>query len=578
MASPTSLRLTACRRNRATCLVAAATIICGIAFLRHSNFVSSPQSSRISSPFRARARYPQNSVKLNAGEDDDWRDFRARLVKQESIKEGRALTEDAEPEEAAEGWAYESPLIESGSLLLTATGDQFAISQQYFHKTVIFIVEHTDSFTRGVILNRPTAFNTTDLDFSEREDVNVKLSNASDAWPVWCGGDCQGFNSRANEVSYSCLHTVERFANISEQIIKGVFMIDLVDANDLVSSGKADKDDFLLLVGYCGWAPDQLQSELDRGGSWTLAAADRQALLGRLSEQQADLAKRLKAATERKQSGQATMPLTAEDVGDGIDEWRRLYEALGLKFEVEVQDAAGLNDDEKHTDLMLHRWIESNLIPAHYKEASNGGVEGQNATGEVKRKFPTRLEAGAMLRGSPTAWLLGTSPTLSQQGMPAQYLHKSVVLLANGWNDEPQLTLRAPEPILLVLLTGPLVGRVDGDGTGVYFGGPMQGGPGGRGSVYELGQEGIPHNLKFQGFVSVSPQELHELLEQGFFEVVEGSKISDVLSAPVEDRWRSAGGRIDTLVDAAEAKLGDVQQRKWYNRFLGIEFPAVEEE
>ena len=62
------------------------------------------------------------------GADADWRDFRARLVKQE--QGGGADGGGAEEQ----GWAYTTPLIEQGSLLLAATSDHFALNQQYFHK------------------------------------------------------------------------------------------------------------------------------------------------------------------------------------------------------------------------------------------------------------------------------------------------------------------------------------------------------------------------------------------------------------------------------------------------------------
>ena len=45
-----------------------------------------------------------------------------------------------------------------------------------------------------MILNRPTAYSTLDL------ETSLKFDNFShegvDDWNVWCGGDCQGINSR----------------------------------------------------------------------------------------------------------------------------------------------------------------------------------------------------------------------------------------------------------------------------------------------------------------------------------------------------------------------------------------------
>ena len=55
--------------------------------------------------------------------------------------------------------ADETPLIEQGSVLLGGVEQDFgfALRQQYFHKCVILVVAHEpQSFTRGIILNRPS--------------------------------------------------------------------------------------------------------------------------------------------------------------------------------------------------------------------------------------------------------------------------------------------------------------------------------------------------------------------------------------------------------------------------------------
>ena len=213
----------------------------------------------------------------------DWREFRARLVQQETLGNTNISLKKAEK------WAYESPIIEQGAILLSSPNDHFCINQQYFHKNVIFLVQHgtgIEGFTKGVILNRPTAFTTNDLE-------SLKLQNFShegaDDWNVWCGGDCQGINSRLGSVpvEYSVLHGLERLKDCSETITNGVYSINLDDAKALVAAGKADKDDFLLLVGYCGWTDGQLQSELDRQDTWTMASIDPSLLLGQLREEQA---------------------------------------------------------------------------------------------------------------------------------------------------------------------------------------------------------------------------------------------------------------------------------------------------
>lgn len=259
-------------------------------------WIGSPRSLRKGHHISRRADEADGSQDLPSDEKEtesqDWREFRARLVQQEAkeTEEAGSTGINKISLKKAEKWAYESPIIEQGSILLSSPNDHFCINQQYFHKNVIFLVQHGsgyEGFTKGVILNRPTAFSTTDL------ESTLNLQNFShqgvDDWNVWCGGDCQGINDRRGPapVEYSVLHGLERLEKYGETITKGVYSINLDDAKELVASGRADKDDFLLLVGYCGWADGQLQSELDRQDTWTMASIDPSLLLGQLREEQA---------------------------------------------------------------------------------------------------------------------------------------------------------------------------------------------------------------------------------------------------------------------------------------------------
>ena len=86
---------------------------------------------------------------------EDFRDFRARLI---ARTKGEGLTEAGDEKAVAEGWAYETPLLEAGCLLLGGTEQDFGfgLRQQYFHKCVLLLTQHDEFFTRGVIVNRPS--------------------------------------------------------------------------------------------------------------------------------------------------------------------------------------------------------------------------------------------------------------------------------------------------------------------------------------------------------------------------------------------------------------------------------------
>lgn len=103
--------------------------------------------------------------------EEDVRDFRAKLIAQEWKGRG-GLAADAM--KSGSGWIYETPLIEKGAVLLGGTRQRFGfgIRQQYFHKCVLLLIQHDNFFTKGIILNRPSA-------------------KKYQGWDVWFGGDVQ---------------------------------------------------------------------------------------------------------------------------------------------------------------------------------------------------------------------------------------------------------------------------------------------------------------------------------------------------------------------------------------------------
>ena len=90
----------------------------------------------------------------------------------------------------------------------------------------------------------------------------------------------------AGEREIVLLHSLEGEAasRLSMPVIKGVSYTTLEGATALVEEGRAQKSDFWMFVGYAGWAPQELQGELERD-SWFMAAADSSVLLRELLKQ-----------------------------------------------------------------------------------------------------------------------------------------------------------------------------------------------------------------------------------------------------------------------------------------------------
>jgi hypothetical protein len=79
---------------------------------------------------------------------EDWRDFRARLV----AREHKHFSDKVDT-----WYVYElGDAIEEGSIILSRHEHDFCygLKQQYFHKSIMLVLEHEDNLmTNGILLN-----------------------------------------------------------------------------------------------------------------------------------------------------------------------------------------------------------------------------------------------------------------------------------------------------------------------------------------------------------------------------------------------------------------------------------------
>mmetsp|Transcript_15553 Transcript_15553/g.35630 ORF Transcript_15553/g.35630 Transcript_15553/m.35630 type:complete len:569 (+) Transcript_15553:138-1844(+) len=515
--------------------------------------------------------YPRAAVRRRALEapqqDSDWREFRARLVAQEqSAKKGGEVAGFWN----SSGWAYSTTLLERGSILLAQPGSRFGLRQQYFHKAVVLLIRHDKDGTIGLIVNRPTARLAQDARFSSSdtvENVALRMSGllpGASAWNVWFGGDCHGLDCQSGQVHF-CLHTRSDLAQWGDTIISGAYLIRLSVARMLVATGQADPTDFMVLVGYCGWKPGQLQEEIQRGESWCVAAADSRALLGDLQCTQRALGERT-SASRAASVGQLWPGALADVPGDGMAQWERLFAPLDSTRPTAVGD---------EVDTALRLWIENHLVP---KETATDGLTdilgwpkafrqlgptdvsqpSASATLPASIRVVTRLPAGTVLRASATAWVLGSpdnSPILQRTGFsPAQYMHKAVFVLVSDW-------VRGM-PAYLTLLTGPRIGFLREESMAVFYGGSS------RLQHHELLQE--PTGVVV-GQVKLPPLALEELLANRALTIAWKVDLVELISVPRDDRWEAAGGNLSSVREASISVLGDQLRRRWYQEVMKLE-------
>jgi len=142
------------------------------------------------------------------------------------------------------------------------------MEDQRFARSVVYICAHTDDGAMGLILNKLAgAINFSDL----LEQLNLPVATVSDKTRVHFGGPVEtgrGF----------VLHSDDFTQDASLLIENGVALTATVDILSAISKGNGPRN-YLLALGYAGWAPGQLDSEIQANG-WLIAPADTDILFG----------------------------------------------------------------------------------------------------------------------------------------------------------------------------------------------------------------------------------------------------------------------------------------------------------
>jgi putative AlgH/UPF0301 family transcriptional regulator len=179
-------------------------------------------------------------------------------------------------------WAHPVTTLETGNILV-ASPEHFRSEQQYFAHTVILILEHGPDGTTGVILNRRAAQRMSMV----RSLTGTDLARVFAQDALYLGGPV-GLDSLLVLHDESILATQGdrsrpsgELSDIAHEIVPGgVYCGGLRRLTDLAHNGLLTRPERVrFFCGYCGWEPDQLQSEIDQG-VWYVASASAELILG----------------------------------------------------------------------------------------------------------------------------------------------------------------------------------------------------------------------------------------------------------------------------------------------------------
>jgi putative transcriptional regulator len=136
------------------------------------------------------------------------------------------------------------------------------LNDPYFKRTVIFLCEHNQEGSFGFVLNNY---------------INIDLEQIMENMPTFNGRISIGGPVRNSNLYY--LHTLGDKISDSVEIIPGVFMGGNFDIlKKMLFTGDVRKDEVRFFVGYSGWSPEQLESEI-QSKSWFVANVPKETLM-----------------------------------------------------------------------------------------------------------------------------------------------------------------------------------------------------------------------------------------------------------------------------------------------------------
>jgi putative transcriptional regulator len=151
-----------------------------------------------------------------------------------------------------------------------------AMQDERFARTVIYVCAHSSEGAMGIVVNQPAA-NVSFADLLVKLDVipddeRIRLPSRADGVTVLKGGPVEterGF----------VLHSADFFIeNSTLPIDEGVCLTATLDILKAIASGDGPAS-AILALGYAGWAPGQLENELQNNG-WLHCAADPELIFG----------------------------------------------------------------------------------------------------------------------------------------------------------------------------------------------------------------------------------------------------------------------------------------------------------
>lgn len=131
-----------------------------------------------------------------------------------------------------------------------------------FEKSIIFICSHSPDGAMGLVINRLFG----EVNFQGLLDqFDVRLTEGAQDKPVLCGGPVEPIRGFV-------LHSADYNEEATTSITPDISLTATVDVLKSLAIGQGPAKSVVLL-GYAGWMPGQLETEIQSNG-WLIAPAD----------------------------------------------------------------------------------------------------------------------------------------------------------------------------------------------------------------------------------------------------------------------------------------------------------------
>ncbi|MBM4264770.1 MAG: YqgE/AlgH family protein [Deltaproteobacteria bacterium] len=176
-------------------------------------------------------------------------------------------------------WAADADKFLAGRLLIASTEMQ----DPRFAESVIYMVEHDSKGALGLIINQPALQGSIE---DLLKGFGINNDKVSGNIVLHYGGPV---SPRAGIV----LHSDDVVIDSTKKLKDGIAVTVEAKLIELIGEGKGPRQ-YLVMLGYAGWAPGQLEGEII-AGSWHTIPSDKSLIFGE------DADKKWRQAMERRQ-------------------------------------------------------------------------------------------------------------------------------------------------------------------------------------------------------------------------------------------------------------------------------------